>query len=224
MPEETSKGAVYCLLNPAMPDLIKIGFVSGGKSDIKRRMKDLYKTGVPYPFQFVFAVMTDDVLKTEKLMHEVFESYRVNKNREFFSIPLIASVEAAMKLTGGEFLEQVDDDSPDDNVSEADIHARDVAQEYLIQKRSNFDFNYVDIGKGEELTFRYDEEITATVIGRKKIRFRDEEYTLSGAAKIVLKEQGKYSQVASGPDHWKYKGEVLSDMRLRKEEESGDIE
>tara|TARA_B100000780_G_scaffold162481_1_gene113595 strand:+ start:237 stop:377 length:141 start_codon:yes stop_codon:yes gene_type:complete len=38
---------VYVLTNDSMPGLVKIGRTSGS---IEKRMRDLYKTGVPIPF------------------------------------------------------------------------------------------------------------------------------------------------------------------------------
>lgn len=42
-------GMVYLLTNPVMPDLVKIGMTT--QEDIDKRMKELYTTGVPVPFE-----------------------------------------------------------------------------------------------------------------------------------------------------------------------------
>lgn len=39
------QGVVYILTNPAMPDLIKIGFTT--HEDVKKRMAQIYNSGVP---------------------------------------------------------------------------------------------------------------------------------------------------------------------------------
>ena len=44
---------VYALTNPAMPGIVKIGMTD--KNDVKERMRDLYTTGVPLPFECVIA-------------------------------------------------------------------------------------------------------------------------------------------------------------------------
>jgi len=44
---------VYLLTNPAMPGLIKIGRTT--RKDIKARMRELYTTGVPLPFECLSA-------------------------------------------------------------------------------------------------------------------------------------------------------------------------
>lgn len=55
---------------------------------IDTRMKELYSTGVPVPFDCVYAceVKASDCAKIEKALHKAFEPNRINANREFFSI------------------------------------------------------------------------------------------------------------------------------------------
>ena len=46
-------GIVYLLTNPVMPGLVKIGMTT--QKEIEQRMKELYTTGVPLPFECQFA-------------------------------------------------------------------------------------------------------------------------------------------------------------------------
>jgi hypothetical protein len=46
-------GIVYLLTNPVMPGLVKIGMTA--QEDIDRRMRELYTTDVPVPFECQFA-------------------------------------------------------------------------------------------------------------------------------------------------------------------------
>lgn len=81
-------GIVYLLTNPVMPGLVKIGMTA--QEDIDKRMKELYTTGVPVPFECQYACKVDknDCLKIEKALHKAFEPNRVNATREFFRIRL----------------------------------------------------------------------------------------------------------------------------------------
>ena len=45
---------VYVLTNPAMPGIVKIGMTD--KLEVQPRMRDLYTTGVPLPFDCVIAI------------------------------------------------------------------------------------------------------------------------------------------------------------------------
>lgn len=74
-------GIVYLLTNPVMPGLVKIGMT--GQEDIDKRMKELYTTGVPVPFECQYAcrVEKSDCAKIEKALHVAFAPQRVNVNR-----------------------------------------------------------------------------------------------------------------------------------------------
>ena len=88
---------VYVLTNDSMPGLVKIGRTSGS---IEKRMRDLYKTGVPIPFNCFYAVNVKDSDFVERKIHEAFDDVRLNESREFFSISP-EKVKAALEITGG---------------------------------------------------------------------------------------------------------------------------
>jgi hypothetical protein len=75
---------VYVLSNPGMSGLLKIGMTD--KEDIVLRMKELYTTGVPFPFDCVYACVVENNEKVESLMHEKFAKQRPNQGREFFKL------------------------------------------------------------------------------------------------------------------------------------------
>ena len=75
---------VYVLTNPAMPGLVKIGKTS--QLETEGRMRQLYGTGVPVPFDCAFACQVKDAHEVERALHFAFGNTRVNPNREFFKI------------------------------------------------------------------------------------------------------------------------------------------
>jgi hypothetical protein len=75
---------VYVLSNPAMPGILKIGMTD--KGDVSERMSELYSTGVPLPFDCVYACIVDDNTAVEKAMHKKFARQRINPRREFFKL------------------------------------------------------------------------------------------------------------------------------------------
>ena len=217
------KGIVYCLTNPVMPDLVKIGLVKSVDVDsLKRRMRDLYSTGVPVPFELHYAVSVDDARLAERLLHDAFANSRENSHREFFRIDA-ERVVAAMRLTRGEEIAIGDssDDEPDAEISQADIEALKTARRRENKRLSAFSFSDVNISPGETLTFVRDASITAEVLDDRGIKFEGKETTLSGAAGTILKRRGLYSGVA-GPLYWEYDGETLHKIRLRKEAEKAE--
>ena len=77
---------VYVLTNPAMPGIVKIGMTD--RLDVQLRMRDLYTTGVPLPFDCVIAREIEDkeAAEIERALHTAFDPYRINPNREFFKV------------------------------------------------------------------------------------------------------------------------------------------
>lgn len=65
MSEESKEyGIIYVLTNPAMNGLVKIGKTS--RESVDQRLNELYSTGVPVPFECVFAGKVEDESKVEK--------------------------------------------------------------------------------------------------------------------------------------------------------------
>lgn len=79
-------GIVYLLSNRAMTRLVKIGMTT--RPELDARLKELYMTGVPVPFDVEYAceVKACNCVKPEKALHTAFEPNRLNVNREFFQI------------------------------------------------------------------------------------------------------------------------------------------
>ena len=76
------EGFVYILRNKAMPGLLKIGLTK----DIDTRLKQLFTTAVPVPFEVVHKVSVSSMFLVEQKTHEDFETFRFVANREFFKI------------------------------------------------------------------------------------------------------------------------------------------
>ena len=84
-------GFVYLLTNPSMPGLVKIG------STMRRphlRIDELTGTGVPSPFELEAYWWSKTPEEDERLLHRKLKDARVSKNREFFRITLLESMNA----------------------------------------------------------------------------------------------------------------------------------
>ena len=79
-------------------------------------------------------------------------------------------------------------------------------------RRGPFTFSSIGITCGEVISFVSNPSITATVVDDKHIRIGDTVTSLSGGAKEIL---GK--KALQGPLYWTYKGKVLNDIRMEKE-------
>ena len=78
-----AEGWVYCLSNPSMPELVKIGMTERTPEE---RAKELSTTGVPTPFVIEFAKKVKNPAQKEATLHALLEKYaeRMNARREFF--------------------------------------------------------------------------------------------------------------------------------------------
>ena len=90
-------GCVYILINPAMPDLIKIGYTT---RTAEVRANELYKDafGVPKPFVVVHTNDCEEPQKLEAAVHKELTAYRINKDREFFEYPADDAYQLVKKL------------------------------------------------------------------------------------------------------------------------------
>lgn len=80
------QGIVYILTNPAIPNMIKIGMTT--HEDVKFRMAQIYTTGVPLPFECVYAARVANHDKVEKALHVAFGPDRVIPKGNFLRLKL----------------------------------------------------------------------------------------------------------------------------------------
>jgi hypothetical protein len=197
-------GIVYLLTNKAMPGLVKIGMTN--RKEIEQRMKELYTTGVPLPFDCAFAcqVKKSDCAKIEKALHTAFGPQRINETREFFRI----QVEQAKVILELFHHEDVTSDVTEE--IENDLTPEDKAASVKAQKhRPSLNFNEMGMQKGDILVWKDDPSITVTIISDRKVEYNGEEVSIS-ALSAQLKGY-KVNHIAPTP-HWLYKERLLSEI------------
>ena len=78
-----AKGYIYIMTNPALKDMVKIGFAT----DVESRRKQLSTTALPYEYEVYATYETSGKLEDKKL-HKMIDNLnpdiRVTSNREFF--------------------------------------------------------------------------------------------------------------------------------------------
>ena len=101
--DDLMEGYVYCMSNPAMPGILKIGFTNL-TPDVRAR--ELYTTGVPLPFKVEFAKLIANPKEKETATHKLLGIYheRVNEDREFFRVTK-ERVREIFDLLEGEYFE-----------------------------------------------------------------------------------------------------------------------
>lgn len=63
-------------------EIIKIGITTG---PVEMRIAQLYTTGVPFRFRVIYQLETTNYSKLEQALHCLFDKYRINRAREFFT-------------------------------------------------------------------------------------------------------------------------------------------
>ena len=198
--KEENVGIVYALTNPAMPGLVKIGMTS--RMEIAQRMKELYSsTGVPLPFECVYACEITNFARTEKALHVAFAPDRINPNREFFKMD-IERVIAILELLGPNNIKK-----EINNDLDADISTEEkVARETMKKKRPAFNFERMGIPIGAKLTYKNNNNIEIEVIEGNKVKYNNEIMSLSAVTQRLL------PNITHPTPYWIYEGETLSNL------------
>jgi hypothetical protein len=91
-------GLVYILVNPYMPNLIKIGRT--GRTTEERAAEIFRATGAPTEFDVIYDQLVSDAKAVEEALHSRFSNYRVNSLREFFHVRPKEAIKALQGLAG----------------------------------------------------------------------------------------------------------------------------
>lgn len=199
MNENKEIGIVYLLTNPCIPGLVKIGVTK--HEDVKFRMSQLYSTGVPLPFECVYAAKVRFPEKVEEAFHNAFAPNRINPKREFFEIDAGQAI-SLLKLL--EISDATNEVAKEKEV--VDVIERNAGTEFA-KKRPNLNFIEMGIPIGSELVSARSGE-SVIVIAPKQIQFRGEEMSLTKATRLIL---GLDYNVAPGP-YWFFEGRLLREV------------
>ena len=190
---------VYILKNEFMPGLIKIGRTD----DLTKRLKQLYTTSLPHPFEVHYAAIVEDAVRDEMWLHSIFADRRLKNNREFFDVsPELAAL--ALKRV------ELSEAKPDSGLTPEQEKVVDEVNE----KRSRFHFAKYEIPVGSKLTYTRDSNIIAEVVEKDKIKIDDKVNSLSSFAMELL----GYARRPQGTLFFKFEDEILDDRRRRMDE------
>lgn len=192
-------GTLYLLVNPAMPGLVKIGITN--QDDVQSRMAQLYTTGVPVPFECVYAAEVNDPAAVEKALHNAFGPQRINPKREFFQIEAGQAIGIIKLLQVREVTPHVL--AQRSEISEVEIEAGSAIK----KRRPNLNFTEMQIPLGETIVNTNTGE-EATIITDRLVLFRDQEMSLTAATRLALELD--YS-VAPTP-YWTFNGVNLQEI------------
>lgn len=202
--KQANYGIVYVLTNPAMPGLVKIGMTT--RDNLDARMRELYGTGVPVPFECKYAckVKASDCAKIEKALHTAFAPNRININREFFQIKPEQAM-AILELFNREDVTQEITEEIDNDLTTEDKSASE-----KIHSSRRPPLNYFEMGmkKGDTLVFVKDPSVIVTIVDEKKVMFQGEVYSLTGVTKKLL----NITHAVQPTGYWMYEDRNLRDI------------
>lgn len=201
---EMEYGIVYLLTNPVMPGLVKIGMTT--REDMDSRMKELYSTGVPVPFECQFAcrVKKSDCAKIEKALHTAFSPQRINANREFFRIQ-VEQAKAILELFHHEDVTVEVTDEIENDLTEDDRAAKAKAK----NRRPSLNFYEMGMQKGDVLSWKEGQNIRVVINSERRVMYEGEEVSISA---LSAKLKGYNAKHIAPGKYWIYKERLLDDI------------
>ena len=207
-------GAIYVLVNPAFPDLVKIGYAD----NVAKRIKVLNgNSGLPDPFHcyalYKVRKRLED-LRLHNLIDTLDPSLRHSKNREFYEMDCrkaYAILSAIAQINGDE--EQLVMNPFSDGFFDQERQPGGIQPDTSngTKKLGRLRFGNIGIHPGSVLVFTKDNSITCTTLDEvNKVEYNGEKYPISRLAAQLL---GVSS--AQGGLYFMYNGEVLTDIRKR---------
>ena len=195
-------GIVYVLTNSAMPGIVKIGMTV--RSSLECRMKELYGTGVPVPFECAYAckVKSTKTKMLEHALHQAFDPYRINPKREFFEVKPEQVIAIMRFCDEGDVTDEVKEEIKAELTQEEQN-----STERLKQKRPKLNYARLRIPVGAELTYTKDASIHVTVMSENKVCYNGEICSLTAATKKIM-GLPENSSIQPTP-YWNYKDENL---------------
>lgn len=218
MTKKEHKGVIYILTNPSFPDYIKIGYAH----NIEQRLKQLNRSEtIPYAFR-VYAIYEVESDLTDKELHKLIDSLNPGlrtietfdgkqRVKEFYAMSAeeaFSLLECIAKISGT--TERLKKMKPEGHEVEDEIVAAEVSAE---ARRVPFRFSECKIPVGSEIAFIDDDSIVATVLDDRHILYKGQTTSLSALAQEIK----HYDHPVQGTLFFKYKGEILNDIRLSQE-------
>lgn len=197
-----SKGVIY-IMTTAVAGLIKIGKTK--TEQFPERMRFLEGNGYynTTGLKRAFAIEVEDFDEKERLIHEVFAKHRVAES-ELFALEADLVEQLLLAFEGKViFPENLDREKRFDDVTK-------------IRTVSNrFSFYAKGIQNGAVITFHYDPEIKAKVIGEREVDYLGITYKLSPLTYKIMEERGELNSSGAyqGAQYWDYNGVKLAQIK-----------
>ncbi len=212
------KGVIYILTNPSFKDYIKIGYAD----DLNKRLEQLNRSEcIPFAFR-VYATYEVDNRLSDLQIHKIIDKLNPNlrsietfggkkRVREFYAMSpedAFEILKAIAEIHG--FTDRLIKIPPTQSDEEAEATAEEIAEERH-ERMSPFAFSKCNIEIGETIEFYNDSSIACKVVSDKTVEYQGREYSLTALAQELT--HSPYN--LAGPRFFKYKGEMLNEIRKR---------
>lgn len=187
-----AKGFIYIMTNPALKDMVKIGYAT----DVEKRRKQLSTTALPYDYEVYATYETSgnlEDLKLHKMIDNLNPDLRVTANKEFFIMTpqeAYELLEAIATISGTK-----------DKLKRVKI----VEVKKQAVKKPPINFKKCGIPMGAELVFTEDPTVKVTVVSDRKVQWNEEETSLSAVAGAL-----KHSKAIQGSAFFTYEGKLIT--------------
>ena len=216
-------GYIYIFTNPSFPQFVKIGYAA----DVKKRLNELNSsTAVPFAFR-IYATYEVDSALSDKKLHSILdkldpelrssEEYEGKRRvREFFAMTpedAYAILEAIAEING--YTHRLKKWKPTVAEQKDEETAQEISEAHQ-ERLKPFAFSMCNIAVGEAIEFSYNgcekSGTMCTVVDDKHVECEGKVWSLTALAKHLL---GDVKWALAGPSYFKYKGELLNDLRNR---------
>jgi hypothetical protein len=92
---------VYVFSNPSLPGLYKVGYTKNNPEDRAKQLSRATGVALPYVVEWIFPCFNGENLEYE--VHKYLDKYRVNNQREFFSVE-IDEIKKAVNFLGKNYI------------------------------------------------------------------------------------------------------------------------
>ena len=219
-----SGGYIYVLTNPSFPEYVKIGYAD----NVDDRVAQLNRSEcTPFAFR-KYAILHVASRLADKNIHKLIDTFkpelRAKENvngkmrvREFFSMSASEAVDLLTTI-GDIYGETPQIFAQTETEKQEQIIAEKVSA--ASERKSPFSFYKCGINDGAQIVYVNDPTIICTVVGDRKIQYHDKTTSLSALAKELL----NCNSSVQGTLYFSYKGELLSALRKRLEDEGNYID
>jgi len=187
-----------------MSSMVKIGMTN--RDSVEIRMKELFNTSVPLPFELEYACKVSDCEKVEKALHIAFHPYRIHAQREFFKINPEQAIAILKLLDKGSDITQDIANEINNDLTDIDKVA---SENFKRKMRPPLNFREMNIPIGAKLLFINDDNSAEVeVCSDRKILHNGIETSLSAVTKELL----DIDYYVPPTRYWIYNGKNLNEI------------